>query len=215
VWPVFERFGLVFLFAGGAGAKVPPFADLPDDYAWMTAEPLLLKADWRAMLVNGFDTEHMRTVHQRAVVSAPELSRTADGGMRMRYETQVLPGGGLSSWLTRRLSGGSLQVIQTCHGPTMLVESRLGRFESRAVFGLIAQGENTLAYASFGAPKGGPFRSLRLWLTRALYTAFLRKDYAVIEGMRLIVDGVADPGVRGISDYLRSLPKLGVDRCAD
>jgi hypothetical protein len=170
-----------------------------------------MKADWRAVLVNGFDTRHLRAVHQRALVHPPEFSRPSTGGMRMRYRTRILPGGGLSSWLTQRLSGGSPQLTQTCHGPTMLVESQLGRFEARAVFGLVAQGENTLAFAAVGAPKGGLFIRVRLWLTRALYTAFLRKDFAVIEGMQLIVDGVNDPGVQGISDYLRSLPELGAD----
>jgi nitrite reductase/ring-hydroxylating ferredoxin subunit len=211
VWPTFERFGLVFLFAGNGAPPAPPFADLPDDHAWTTAEPLLFKADWRAILVNGFDIQHLRMVHQRAVVNSPEFSRTADGGLRMQYRTRVLSGGGWSSWLIRRLSGGSPHISQTCHGPTLLVQSRLGHFESRAVFGLVAQGENTLAFASFGAPRDGPFLGLRLWLTRALYTAFLRKDYAVIEGMQLIVAGITDPGVQGISQYLRSLPELGVD----
>jgi hypothetical protein len=176
---------------------------------------MLLKADWRAVLVNGFDVRHMRAVHQRAVVGLPDLSRTADGALRMQYRTQITPGGGLSSWLTRRLSRGSPHIRQTCYGPTMLVESRLGRFESRAVFGLVAQGADTLALASFGAPKTTRLLQARLWLTQALYTAFLRKDFGVLEGMRLIVDGVADPGVEGISQYLRSLPELGVDRGLD
>lgn len=211
VWPAFERFGLIFLFAGANAPPAAPFADLPDEHVWMTARPVLLKADWRAVLVNGFDTLHMRAVHQRALVNPPEFSRTDGGGLRMRYQTRVLSGGGLSSWLIRRLSQGRPDIIQTCHGPTLLVESRLGRFESRAVFGLLAQGQYTLAYASFGAPKGGLLRKVRLWLTRALYVAFLRKDYAVVEGMRLVVDGVADPGVQGIAEYLRSLPELGAD----
>jgi nitrite reductase/ring-hydroxylating ferredoxin subunit len=208
VWPVFERFGLVFLFAGNGAPPPPPFGDLPDDHTWMPAEPVLLKADWRAMLVNGFDTQHMQAVHQRALVHPAEFSRTAGGGLRMRYETRVLPGGGLSSWLISRLAHGRPQLAHTCYGPTMLVESRLGGFESRAVFGLIAQGQNTLALASFGAPKGGPLRWVRLWITRALYASFLRKDFGVVEGMRLTVEGSTDPGVRGISEYLRSLPEI-------
>jgi phenylpropionate dioxygenase-like ring-hydroxylating dioxygenase large terminal subunit len=209
VWPTFERFGLLFLYAGQANMPAPPFHDLPDDQKWAAAAPLLLKADWHAVLVNGFDTQHMRAVHQRAVVTPPDISRTNDGALVMRYQTKVQPGGGFSSWLTRSLSGGILNITQTCYGPTMLVESQLGRFKSCAVFGLIAKGENTLAYASFGAPKNGPFRGLRLWLTKSLYSAFLRKDYAVVEGMRLIVDGSTDIGVQGISAYLRSLPEFG------
>jgi phenylpropionate dioxygenase-like ring-hydroxylating dioxygenase large terminal subunit len=211
-WPSFERFGLLFLYAGQGDAPVPPFNELAEDHRWMTAAPLLLKADWRAVLVNGFDTQHMRAVHQRAVVNPPDISRNANGAMVMRYQTKVQPGGGFSSWLTRYLSGGILNITQTCYGPTMLVESQLGRFKSCAVFGLIANGENTLAYASFGAPKRGPLRGLRLWLTKTLYIAFLRKDYAVVEGMRLVVDRSTDVGVQGISAYLRSLPEFGSHR---
>ncbi|MGM9480976.1 Rieske 2Fe-2S domain-containing protein [Roseateles sp. NT4] len=210
-WPVFERFGLVFLFAGTGTPPPRPFAELPDDHRWLPAQPLLLKADWRAMLVNGFDTQHMRAVHQRELVRPPAFSRSRDGALCMSYETRILPGGGPSSWLIQRLARGRPHITQTCHGPTMLVESRLGRFESRAVFGLITRGDSTVAYASFGAPQGGPLRWMRLWLTRALYAAFLRKDYAVVEGMRLMVDGATDPGVRGISDYLRTLPELDGD----
>ena len=208
-WPVAERFGLVFLYAGTGQPPAPPFADAGDGFVWTTARPLVLAADWRAMLVNGFDTEHMRSVHQRAVVRPPEIARTAAGALRMSYETCVTAGGGSSSWLTARLSGGRLRIAQTCFGPTMLVESRLGRFESRAVFGLVSRGGKTYAYSAFGAPRSGVAARLRLALTRTLYVAFLRKDYAVVEGMRLIVDGVSDPGVRGISEYLRSLPELG------
>jgi nitrite reductase/ring-hydroxylating ferredoxin subunit len=209
VWPAFERFGLLFLYAGQDQSPVQPMTDLPDDYAWLTAQPLLLKADWRALMVNGFDTQHMRAVHQRAVLNPPEMSRTIDGGMSMRYQTKVLPGGGISSWLIRYLSGGVLDITQTCYGPIMLVQSQLGRFQSRAVIGLFSQGENTLAYACFGAPKRGPLQSLRLWVTRTLYVAFLRKDYDVVVGMRLAVDRSTDAGVNSVSAYLRTLPEFG------
>lgn len=214
-WPTFERFGLVFLHAGNDAAPPLPFADLPDDFAWLTAEPIRLAADWRAVLVNGFDTLHMRTVHQRELVRPPAISHTTDGALRMRYHTRVLPGGGWSSWLTRRLSADGVHLTQTCHGPTMLVESRLGRFESRAVFGLLPHADHSLAFASFGAPRGGLLRGARLHLTRALYAAFLRKDFGLIEGMQLVVDGIDDPGVCGISDYLRSLPELGAPSRVD
>ena len=209
VWPAFERFGLVFLYGSAANPPPRPFTDLPDDYAWITATPLLLKADWRAVLVNGFDMEHLRAVHQRSLTGPLEFSDLADGGLRMRYQTEILPGGGWSSWLMRMLSRGRPRIAQTCHGPTMLVESSVGRFEARAVFGLLAQGDDTLAYAAFGARKGALLGGLRLRLIRALYTAFLRKDFSVVEGMRLRVDGVTDPGVQRIAHYLRSLPELG------
>ncbi len=211
VWPTFERFGLLFLYAGPKEAPAHPFSDLPDNFAWTTARPLLLKADWRAVMVNGFDTQHMRTVHQRDVLSPPEISPTADGGICMRYKTKVLPRGGFSSWLTHYLSGGTLQIAQTCVGPVMMVQSTLGRFQSRAVIGLIAQGDNTLAYAAFATPKAGLFRHLRLWVTKTLYISFLSKDYNVVEGMRLVVDRSTDVGVQGISAHLRSLPEFGSD----
>jgi len=211
VWPVAERFGLVFLFAG-EGAAPPLPRTQSDEYAWTTGDPVVLATDWRAMMVNGFDLHHMLTVHQRALTGPPRFSRTDDGAMRLEYTTRVLPGGGFSSWVVKRVARDRIHVSQTCYGATIVLESDLGRVKSCAIFGFISEGGKARAYTAFGTRRSGFLWRLRLWITRWCFVSFLRKDYAAIEGMLLTVDDIDDPGVRNVSTYLRSLPDLGAQR---
>lgn len=206
VWPVAERFGLVFLFAG---AGQPPELPSPkNDYAWSAGRPVVLRSNWHAMMANGFDILHMATVHQRELVSPPMFARREDGAVHFNYTTRVLPGGGLSSWLMKRLADNRIRVQQTCYGTIMLVESDLGKIKSGAIFGFIQEGDQVRAFNACGTIRQGLFWRLRLLLTRWFYFAFLRKDYGVITDMRLVIDGIDDPGVRALGDFLRSLPVL-------
>ena len=207
-WPVAERFGLVFLFAGRGTPPNLPCPEAFDEYAWITGPPIVLKSDWRAMIVNGFDILHMRTIHQRALVAPPTFSYPNDGAIHFNYTTHVLPGGGLSSWVMKHLSNNRIHVHQTCYGTIMLAESNLGKIKSSVIFGFTQEGDKVRAFNACGTLRHGLFWRLRLVLTRWFFFSFLRKDYAVIEDMRLIVDGIDDPGVRAISDYLRSLAAL-------
>lgn len=205
-WPVAEHFGLVFLFAGHG---VPPKLPCPqNEYAWSAGRPVVLRSNWHAMMANGFDILHMATVHQRELVVPPVFSKSVDGAIHFSYTTRVLPGGGLSSWLMKRLSNNQIRVRQSCYGTIMLVESDLGRIRSSAIFGFIQEGDQVRAFNACGTMKIGAFWRLRLLLTRWFYFAFLRKDYGVIEDMRLIIDGIEDPGVRTLGNFLRSLPVL-------
>ena len=205
-WPIAERFGLVFVYAGG---DPPPPLPAPEDaegYAWTTGRPIELDTSWHAMMVNGFDLAHLRAVHHRALVAPPELTR--DGRtLRLRYTSRVTRGGGLSDALMRWIARDRIRVQQTCHGPTIVVESDLGRARTAAVLGLVERGGKVRAYGAFGARRG-PLVRVKLLLARWLFTAFLRKDFAVVEGMRLDVDGAEDEGVRAIAAYLRSLPEV-------
>jgi len=208
VWRVSERFGLVFLFAGLGPPPSLPFAKTDDEYAWSTGRPVVFRTDWRALMSNGFDFLHMRTIHQRALVSPPEFLNLGDGVIHFNYTTCVLPGGGLSSWVMKRIAKNRIRVHQTCYGTIMLVESNLGKFNSRAVFGVMPEGDKVSVFTAFGTLRRGMFWRLRLALTHWFYFAFLRKDYAVVEDMRLVVEGVDDPGVRALSEFFRSLPAL-------
>jgi phenylpropionate dioxygenase-like ring-hydroxylating dioxygenase large terminal subunit len=206
-WPVAERFGLVFLFGGLGAAPELPHTE-SDEYGWITGDPVVVEADWRAMMINGFDLEHLVTVHQRALTGAPQFSQTGQGALRLEYTTRVMPGGGLSSWVIKRVARDGIRVRQTCYGATIVVESELGKVKSGAVVGIITRGCRAHIYTAFGTIRRGFLWRPRLWITRWLFLSFLRKDYAIIEGMQLMVDEVDDLGVRNLIAYLRSLPDL-------
>ena len=210
-WPVAERFGLVFCHPGAEPVSDEPLPapEAADAYAWTTGPVVTLATDWRAMMVHGFDLLHLRAVHHRIVVDVAELEERA-GALRLRYVSRVDRGGGLSDWMMKRLSGDRIRIRQSCFGSIVVVESEVGRQRTAAVLGLTQEGGAVRAFSAFGAPPQGVLMPLRRLVTRWLFTAFLRRDFAVVEDIRLAVDEVEDPGVRAVAAYLRSLEELDV-----
>lgn len=207
-WHVEERFGLVFLSASKSEAKKLPFSDELNEYVWKSGSTLSLNADWRAMIVNGFDIKHMSSIHQRELTKPPEFINYKDK-IVFKYSTFVTRKGGFSNWITSILADKrSIDVKLTCLGTIMLVESTLGKIKSTAVFGVLQEGNKVHAFNAFGVLPHGIFWRIRLHLTRWLFYWFLRKDFSVLEDMWLNVQGIDDQGVVAISNYLKTLPDL-------
>lgn len=219
-WCCAERFGLVWLYPPDDNPPALPFGDIEDQYHWRSAGPQSIAADWRAMIANGFDLAHLQAVHQREVVGEPQFEHLSEGSLQMSYQTRVLQRGGLSSWLMKKLSGGTIDLIHTCCGSTIMVQSRLGRFQSVGVFALLPQDtpdspadntpeqRQTLAFAAVGLPQATRFISLKLWLTRWLYLSFLKKDFRVVKRMRMQLDNIDDVGVQTLAAYQQTLPEM-------
>lgn len=208
-WPVAEQFGLVFLYPGEGDAPPLPqpeaAAEASSGFTWTTGKTVQLDTDWRAMMVHGFDLLHLRAVHHREVVELEELGERG-GAARLTYVSRVT-GRGLSDRLMKALSGDRIRVRQSCHGAIMVVESEVGRQRTAALLGLSVRQGRVWAYGAFGT-RGGAMAWPKLWLTRWLFTAFLRRDFAVIEGVKLNLDGSDDAGVRTIAHFLRGLPEM-------
>jgi hypothetical protein len=168
------------------------------------------------MICNGFDLSHMAMVHQRTVDGEPQFEPLPEGGLKMTYRTRILPKGGFSSWLMQRLSGGHIDLIHTCIGSSIMVQSRVGRFRTTGVFALLPENpaghppeqRSTQAFAAIGIPHGAPLHRLQLWIARFLYLAFLKKDFVVVEHMRLKLDGADDLGVKQVAAYQSSLKSM-------
>lgn len=215
-WPCHEQAGLIWLHPPVTDPAPLPFAQYTDAYHWLHAGPQRIAADWRAMICNGFDLAHMRVVHQRDIIGTPHFVHQPDRTLQMTYQTRILERGGLSSRLMKALSGGRLELIHTCAGSSILVQSRVGRFQSAGIFALLPQQDSrtppearhTLAYAAVGIPRAAPFAPLQLRLARTLYLAFLRKDFAVVEHMRLNLEHIDDPGVQAVTTYQSTLNDL-------
>ena len=65
-----------------------------------------------------------------------------------------------------------------------------------------------MALAAIGIPHGARWSTLQLRLARALYLAFLRKDFRVVEGMRLQLNHTADVGVQAVTAYQHTLADM-------
>ncbi len=221
-WHVIERFGLVWLYPPTPEApSIPPF-NMVDESAHIWAHTSrLISADWRAMICNGFDISHMQTVHQRQIVGEPQFFRLPDGdnrpqGFYMDYQSRVLEHGGWSSAVIQKLSGGTLKLRHTCIGTAVMVESTVGAFQTIGIFATLPQDmpntppeqRQTRAFAAIAIPKTAPYARAQLFAARMLYLAFLRKDFTVVEHMRMRLDAVEDIGVRTVSAFQHELPAI-------
>lgn len=208
VWSVQERFGLVFLFPIQADPKTHsdlPVPDSKEQFVWTTAEVVELDTDWHSMMVNGFDLLHLHAVHKRVLLGPAKFTQTKGACLQMDYRSRVT-GHQFSDLMMKWLSGDTIRVHQTCYGPIIVVESDLGRTQTSAVLGIFTVGNRVRAFGAFGV-RPGLFAGLRLKIARWLFSAFLRRDFNVVQGMRLCVD-VDDPGVQAVATFLRGLPAV-------
>lgn len=200
-WPVAERFGLLFVHFGPGEPPPLPAPDGADGFAWTSARPVSVDADWRCLATNAFDMPHLCAVHRRQLV-APVHAANEGGRAWLRYESRVT-GNGPSDLLMKLLSRDRIRVRMSCVGTVVLAETDLGFTRTAAVLGMLPQRQAVRAFGAFGVMPGIGL-GLRLHLARYLFTAFLRRDFRVVEGMVLRIDD-RDPGLRVLFDHLRGL----------
>jgi aminopyrrolnitrin oxygenase len=203
-WQIAERFGLVFVHLGARASGHVPAPEGAEQYVWTTGEPVSLQTDWHNMVANSFDMPHLLSVHHRALVEPIRLEREAGRRVSLRYVSRVT-GHSPSDRLMKWLSHDRIRVRMTCFGTVITAETDLGFTSTAAVMGLLPNAGGLRAFGAFGI-KPGPFLSLRLLLTRLLFTAFLQRDFRVVEGMRLRTTNVRDPGLRALYEFLQRLP---------
>jgi phenylpropionate dioxygenase-like ring-hydroxylating dioxygenase large terminal subunit len=198
-WVVREHGGLVMLEFGGDRA-MPTVGDT--DFLWTDIAPIDIGAHWHALTANAFDMPHLTTVHRRELAEPPQVAFEAGRHFEMYYVTRVR-GSGASDRAMKWLSGNRIRARMRCHGPMVVVETDLGFTRTAAMVGMLPTEQGTRLFAAFGIRRGFP-GALRLWLTRWLFAAFLRRDLGLVEGMRLRTD-VDDAILQKFFDYLRTL----------
>lgn len=214
VFPVAETQGSVFVFNGPVPGYPPPALGM-DGLApacTLAGAPVRLRCSWAAVASNGFDLQHMQTVHGRDRRGEPEIERPDAATFRMRLGLRVT-GRSLPDRVIQGLSRDHVRLTVTCFGGTVVaVESDLGRTRSGLLLCLrpVAEGsggegvEITPIFAVFP----GPFAGLRVRAARLLYSGFIRKDVAFMDDMRFhpAAAGPSDPVLRTFLSYLRELP---------
>jgi len=209
-FPVAEVEGSVFLFNGPVPRHPPPQLGDDGDFVALAGAPVRLRCPWVAVACNGFDMQHMRTVHGRELRSEPVFERLDAWRLRMRLESRVT-GRGFEDKAIQWLSRDSVRLTVTCSGGmAVAVESDLGRVRSALLLCLrpvIAGGEGVEVTPVFGVP-AGPLAGLRVRAARALFSGFIRKDVAFMDDMRFhpSTAGPSDPVLQTFLQYLRELP---------
>jgi aminopyrrolnitrin oxygenase len=177
-YPVAERLGSLLVFNGRTASFAPP-PHIPE-FRWSAGPPVVVGAPWYSLIANPFDVMHIQTIHHRELLEEPRLQRLDQHRMTMKCVWRV-SGTGLSDRIMRWLSRDRITVEFTCFGgPLLLIRSDLGRAQSSLFVGLQPLGESCGVQLVFGSQGG----RLAAFLCRWLYTEFLRRDLAVLEGAR-------------------------------
>ncbi len=213
VYPVAERYGSVFLFNGPMPRyPAPDWSTAGEDAIHTLAgSPVRLRCPWPAIAANGFDIQHLRTVHGRALRTEPVLERLDPYRLRMCYVSRVT-GRTVEDRAIQWLSGDRIQITVTCFGGTVItVESDLGRTRSALMLCLRPVEEGVEIVPVFGAHRGrfGWAASVRARLARRLYSGFIEKDVAFMDDMRFhpSAGGPFDEILNEFLGYLCQLPE--------
>lgn len=215
VFPVAERYGSVFVFNGPVPRYPPPelASASPGEIRMLAGDPVRLRCPWPAVASNGFDMQHLESVHGRALREGPVLERLDSYRLRMRSVLSVT-GRALEDRVIRWISGDRVRLTVTCFGGTVIaVESDLGRTRSALFLCLRPVPEGVEIVPVFGAHRSGlaAWDALRVHLARRLYTGFIRKDVAFMDDMRFhpSAGGPFDPVLAEFLEFLRQLPGDG------
>ena len=210
-WRAEEACGLVFVWVGGGEPGPLPLPDGATETTWRSGGPVAVATPWFTLMISGFDMEHLAAVHGRRLLGEPHIEMVGEQlderdsrRLRLRY-TSVVTGGGLADRVMAWLGRDGIAVSMTCSGPVFTVDTTMRRRRTRAILGLLPVGSGVEAYGSFGVMSNAWLPRLQARIAAWLFIAFLRKEFAIIEGMALQTD-VRDSGVRAMAAFLRSLP---------
>jgi len=208
-----EHRGMIFIHPGDAAPMpIPDFISIDDDALHFTAGvPLQLDCPWYVPVANAFDMTHLRTVHRRELLGEPEITEPNRMLFVVRYSTAVT-GTSWSDRVMRALSGNRIDVIVTCAGGTMvIIEATVGSIRSFMMISLrpTANGGVSILPLYAVPRKRAGLHRLHARLARALFTAFLQRDYSALSGIRFPENYTdqQDATINACYRYLCRLPR--------
>jgi nitrite reductase/ring-hydroxylating ferredoxin subunit len=191
--------GALFAYRGDATATAHPTADTAAMHRGRGVE---VGCSWRAIAANAFDVAHLGVVHHRELIEPAVVSRPASGRFVLRYRSRPV-GSSVADHVLRRVAPDGIGVTIECvDGSAIRVESAAGPYRSRLHLALAPRGKRTLV-VPFVDARGAIMRRVAL----RLYSAFLRRDVEVLEGMRF-APRLALPHDAALAEFLNYLDSL-------
>ena len=213
-YPVVERWGWLFCFDGDEALFPLPSFESVDLVA---GRPFVFVGEWPWYLVvaNGFDAQHLRTVHDRRLLEEPRVDSPAGLARRVCYHTEVC-GNSFADRLIRLGAGATVRVSITVWGGTLvLVEARFARARSYIFVAVEPLGPDRtrLTVLSLAPRSWIPLRPLALEVRRWLTIAFLGKDLEQLEGVQYRPERLIDSDavLVGLLHWLVDLPRPETD----
>jgi phenylpropionate dioxygenase-like ring-hydroxylating dioxygenase large terminal subunit len=214
-FPCAEHLGGVWVWMGGGAPGPLPSFQTGDGLRTAHGAPVRLRCPWYAPAANGFDAQHLSTVHGRALREPPEVDLPEPHRLRLRYVSRVT-GRGLADRVMQRLARDHIRVQLNCwSGCTVTVESDLGRIRSALLLSFLPVGgevEVTPVFTTRRSARPGADR-VRLAVARFLFTRFIEKDVAVMHDIRF-APRIPAPGQETLEVFLRWITGLPGERAA-
>lgn len=197
----------------GSESAVRPLVELGlDQFAACYAGEHQFPLPWQALVANGFDCEHLASVHERRLLTRPTLDRTGPVSMVLRYHTRPV-GKGLSDRITALIGpDGVYGEIDNHNGSMMLVRSRVGKRRNFILLSFVPTASGgTCVRGIVGTEQPlGLWTGLQARLAARLFKAFLYKDLAVLEDLQWREpereDSLGDRFTHKLCEFFRELP---------
>ena len=217
-YPAIERGGHLYVWNGPEPLLPLPFFDgfEPAALAAGRAHRFTVDSPWYMVTANGFDSQHLLSVHDRRLLGEQDVEVTGPLARRIRYAVEVT-GRSASDRLLRRLAGPIARVvIDVWAGCLIFVEARFDRAVSRVLVVVrpLAPGRTELWVVPF-APRRGPLgrslQPLELAIRGRLTAAFIGSDLDRLHGIRYDPSRLVSSD-RTLSEYfhwIATLPAQG------
>jgi nitrite reductase/ring-hydroxylating ferredoxin subunit len=131
-YPVIERHGLLFFFAGGVPLFPLPFFEGCNPSDFVRGRPFRFTADfpWYVLVSNAFDDQHFQTVHDRRLLEPAVVDEPSRHARRIRYRAEI-SGDSVFDRLLRPTVGGTVEISITSFGGSfVLVTGKFARTTS-------------------------------------------------------------------------------------
>jgi nitrite reductase/ring-hydroxylating ferredoxin subunit len=213
--------GPVVAFCNVPVAPFPfPFFDGVDPDDLLPAEPFdfAINVPWYLVGANGFDLQHFRMAHDRALVGEPVVDAPAPFARRIVADFDVA-GRSVRDRLTRRFSGPRVRMAVTSWAGTVILVT--ASFRRTTSYGMVfvrplaaegAAGGRSLVRIVVWVPRRGSrlgravVDPVDAAVRRRFIRAFLRPDVTASDGVRYTPATLIDAD-RELADYMRWLSR--------
>ena len=213
-YPVAELHGHLFFFNGGEPLYALPFfeGETPEDFHAAKLFSYDADASWFMVAAQGFDRQHFETVHDRRLLTEPEVSCPSPFVRRNRWNAEII-GESFPDRILKILAGSTVSLtINNWGGTLYTVKAKFPRACNRfMVFYRPIENNRThfdvLVFVRRGLPRLG--LRARRWLTRAHLVSEARQVRGTqYRPTRLIP---ADADMIECFRWLASIPQQGIE----
>ena len=211
-YPVKEVFGCIFVASCADPPATLPVLDIfpPNGYLTQMGKSVELNCNWVAVAANGFDMQHLQSVHKRKLLKEPVIREIETGVLELKMEVGII-GDSLSEKLLKFISGNKVSIqVRSYAGNIVTIESKAGKTQSALMLSFLpSKHEGVVITPIYIVPKKRfrIYNIIRLKVTSWLFYAFIKKDISIMDAMHFLPQAVTEQD-RVLLHYLKFIQTL-------